>query len=29
LADYDGWITIDGKTGIIRGETIHERLLFM
>jgi hypothetical protein len=28
LADYQGEITIDGKTDKIRGETIHERFLF-
>jgi hypothetical protein len=28
LADYEGQITVDGKTENIKGETIHERLLF-
>jgi hypothetical protein len=28
LADYQGEITVDGKRESIKGETIHERLLF-
>ena len=28
LADYEGEITISGETDRVKGETIHERLLF-
>lgn len=28
LADYEGDITVEGKSDLIKGETIHERLLF-
>jgi hypothetical protein len=28
LADYEGELVVGGKTDSIKGETIHERLVF-